>query len=502
MKRKNHILVLAALILTLCFSGCGKKEDVAETIGTAEAAETAEITETAEAAEITGAAETAEAAEITGVAETAGMSVALHRNINTTIRYVGPEGNVAVSDQGLYYTESTVRGDACIWYYDFAAGEASVVCSIESCAHEDASCEGIYLPDAADPCPTRVSPLGVYEDKLYVLQSGLTDSVVQLYRSGLDGQDRELLWEGRYASPDPGIELRTILADSVIWDGSRVYVEYTAEDHFVSLAERWEEETGEMRRVSVDNMGNLETGILYIDVEENPQPVMICEEGCQYRFVENEDGFTELQAMDTGYLSMMAVRDGSLYYRSFHTDGAVDWEEYLADPLSYKAAWNAAFTGQITEVRIDRDGMTENVLIDLGTGVSDRSSCYEDKIYYSQSDRILEYDLSTGQTGDLMAAEGMDLEDVINGWVILRDYREERMLLFNLETGETVEKEAALGDNLYGSVRIAGQPYWFMRFTEGTSGGRLYQWYLVGMDSYLYDEEPAWKLVTELYAQY
>lgn len=469
---------------------------------------------------------------LTGAADGAGRTgegdaeipVALHRNINAHLRQVGPAGGVAVTDQGLYFAEQIsikngARSGYRILYFDGSTKETYLVCSDPDCTHDSSICDAVYGLDKGDAGQSAVSPLGVYGDRLYVLVSALTDSTLSLYCSDLYGRDRELLWQHRYESDNPAVADRVITASNVLWDGSRVFVEYSAEDHV--QIEAGDGTAGGSEAVSAEVTAHGESGILSIDLESDEGPVKICEESTQYRYREADpDGQGKWMTFQDGFVSMMAVRDGSVYYRHLEADEQPDWEAYpLWDSAAPTEQWNSSFTGQVVAAAVQEDQVSEEIVIDLGQAARCISAYADGKIYYQSADSVLEYDLETGETAQILALEGTAaslegtaaalegtavlleetaaalegavLEDVFDGWVICRNYEENRMIFYSPETGQTLAKEAFLGDNLYGSVTLDGQTYWFMRAAEtDPSGDRTYQWYLVERESYLTEENP------------
>lgn len=431
--------------------------------------------------------------------EAENSSALLHRNVNANLRQVGPAGNVAATSQGLYFTEQWIDNEidsGCrLLYFDSSTEKIYAVCPDQSCTHDTAACDAIYaLVGKGDMHQMKIFPLGVYENKLYILGSVLEGSLLRLYRSDLNGENRELLWQEAYESSNPDVADRMIIAGSVLWNDSQVFMEYCAEDHVHIERNMLNEETGTEENVSKDVVAHEENGILCIDVKDGQEPVRICEEGSRFDIVKSEnDGQEVLDTVNTGYVSMMAVRDGAVYYRHLRSDDVSDRDKSSLNAGSADTEQGKTqFTGRIMAATVQGGEVSEKKIIDLGQGTSCRSACYQDKIYYNDSVSVLEYDLFTGQTGKIMALEGAVLEDVIDGWVICRNYGEENMVLYNPETGETISKEISLGDNLYGSVTLNGQDYWFMRSVEKNSEGRTegYQWYLVEPDAYLTEAEP------------
>lgn len=438
-------------------------------------------------------------------AEASEAVTALHRNTNTIVRQVGPEGNVAVTSGGMYFAESMTNSEIAegyrLLYYDVATQKTVAVCSNASCQHNDRSCEAIFALDPEDDGQIKLSPLGIYQDKLYVLESMLDYSMLRLYRSDLSGHNRELVWETEYPSSKEATVSRMIMAESVIWNGSGVYVGYYSENHFLKRTERIEEETGTPIAVWTSYIANMDNGILYIDVENGTEPVKICEESSAYLFTENEsDSITEekLRVLNCGYVCMMAAKDGTVYYRHTYTDMTPDWEAYGEDAASYKEEWNQAFHAQIMKAEVAANQASNEKLADLGYGTGFRSCYYDDKLYYHTQDSLLEYDLETGQVREVMNLNGAKLEDVMDGWVVLRDYDKQVMLLCHMETGEQISKEVSLGCNLYGSIVLNGQVYCFLRDTETQpTGERIYQWYLTEWNDYLTEEEAEKIVVAE-----
>lgn len=471
MKKKSHkllVLLLVLLLLISALAGCGKKETT-----TTEGMEGVETVTT------------------------------LHRNMNANLRQVGPVGNMTSTSQGLFWMEQVdLEGTAYrLMYYDAGTGESVAVCSNASCRHEDRTCEAIYAPDEVenieDLDQIKVSPLGVYEDKLYVLESLLEESSLRLYRSDLSGHGRELLWEVPYLSCNTEIDRRMIVADSVIWTGSQVYVGYYAVDYIHWEGMLFDEERKMEVKTSSESMGNLESGILCIDVADLSGAVRICEETSAYQLIESESDI-ELQTINQGYVIMMAAKDGIVYYRHLFTTKEPDWEAYAADATAYTSLRSQTFEGYVMEAEVqDRTAVTRK-LIDLGSGSATRSAYDDGVIYYDSQGDILAYDMETGQSQKVWELDGYTLEDVVDGWVIRRDYVAKQMELYNPLTGEIVTKEVPLGDNLYGSVTLNGQTYWFFRIIDRTTDGKWYRWYLVEPSSYLTEEDPVMYEVTEM----
>lgn len=425
-------------------------------------------------------------------------AVALHRDNNAIISQTGPAGSVAATDQGLYFAEDGLeltnshgyRIDICrLLYFDGATETTYIVCSDSSCTHDTAACQAVYKQES-------ISPLGIYEGKLYILGSSRKDSMLYLYCSDPDGQNRELLWQGAYASSQPDIAERRIIAESALWSGSQVFVEYYGEDLVRMGAGDAEEAAEAADAVMSEAVTYAETGILCIDMAGSRAPVTVWEESSQFGLTETGNQ-GQLIAFHNGYVSMMAVRDGSVYYRLLQAEDTPVWADYLSED-GY-SQWNSRFTGQILAASVQEDEVSIRQLIDLGQGSGWHGTCYGDEIYYSDSDRILAYDLLTGQTREILALEGTALETVVDGWVVCRNYQEDELLLYQLETGATVSRTAAVGDNLYGSIRLQGQSYWFLRSVGyDSTGARIWRWYLVDPEDYLTDEAAELIIVFEM----
>lgn len=416
----------------------------------------------------------------------------LCRNINSKIRQVGPDGNMAVTNLGMYYADQVVLegGESAyeMMYFDFSSGENVVVCSNASCLHQDRSCEAIYAPELVEKTEEgvlvsgiKVSPLGVYEDKLYVMVSEQIDSMLRLYVSDLSGHNREMLWEISY--PEENVTDRMILADSVIWNGSKVYVNYVSEDHIVRKEKVLDSKTQTYMDVYADCVAMPESGILCIDLSDGTGPVQVCEEGAGFFFDETNAEKPTMYVLDQGNVVMMAAKDGVVYYRHLHTDERLDSTAYLADPSSYKTNWNNTFTTRIMRAEIQQGQAAVQEVLELDGG---RSAYSDENIYYIAQGQVWRYDLTDGQSEAVIPLEeGTELECVTKDYLVLRNYLDQKMFFVNLDTKDVVEKKAELGCNLYGEVALDGEAYWFLRSVESSGGDRVTLWYLVSPEDYL-----------------
>lgn len=427
----------------------------------------------------------------------------LHRNINATIRQVGPESNMAVTNQGMYYVERTELGDGYSAYkmlfFDFATEENVVVCSNASCLHQDRDCEAIYAPEVMKETDEgelgnviRVSPLGVYDNKLYVMVSEKQDNMICLYRSEMSGHNREVIWKVSY--PGKNVENRMIIADSVIWNDNMVYVNYYSEDHFAKKLKVFDEETQMYLEVNANYIANLGNGILCVDVTDTKGPVQICEERAEFFFEEKDTGEMEMYLLDRGYVVMMAAKDNVVYYRHVYTEEVLEWEQYIEDEESYRAQWNETRIANVVQVEVQAGQVNVQQIFSLDGG---RTEFYDDNIYYTSQGQVWKYDLTTKQQEMVVELfEGTELEGVIGEYLILRNYTDQKMYFMNLETMDVVSKEMEIGSNLYGQITYGEEEFWFFRATGwGSDGERSTQWYLTSPQDYLTSKKPQQILV-------
>ncbi len=427
----------------------------------------------------------------------------LYRNINTSsLRQVGPEGNMAVTNLGMYYTDRIfVGGNHAfkLMCFDAATGESAAVCSNASCLHEDRYCEAIYMPGPGKDTGKGIqiineiiaSPLGVYEDKLYVMVSEKIDSIIRLYVSDLNGHNRQLLWEVSYSGENT--EHRLIVVNSAILNGSKVYVSYSSQDYIEKYWKEWDAKTQENIDVYTDFVSNLESGILCIDLSNAEGPIRVCEEGSEFFFEEKDTGGFDMYALNRGYVVMMAAKGGVVYYRHLYTNEVPDWEEYKADMSTYEANWNDTIMTKLMRADVQQGQVNAQEMLALEEEI--RSEYHNDKMYYEWEDQVWTYDLSTNQSEVVVALEGTEMEGaalecVAGNYLVLRNYTEQKMYFVELDTMDVVVKEATLGNNLYGQVTFKDEAYWFFCAGEwGSEGERESIWFLATPQEYLTQEE-------------
>lgn len=400
--------------------------------------------------------------------------------------------SMAVTSQGIFFAEqfsvSGIEGYQNM-YFDVHTKEAVPLCMNESCAHKIVSCSAVY---GMGMTQTTVSPLGVYEDKLYILESEESNSILRLYCCDLNGQNREQIWEESYPSSNEMVEDRLLITESVIWDKGKVYISYFSQD----LLQKY---------VTT----NLAEGILCIDVAAQAGPIKVCEEASNFTFLEKEEGGTEeYSSLYHGDVTMMAVKDGTVYYSHQYTDAAPDWNSYKLDEATYENEWESTFKAVIEKAAVQNGQVNKNEVLALGENDGYQNvyyNCvyYNDRIYYKAQEMVYLYDMSTGQSTPVVDLNGSTFVNILDGWIISRNFEEEKFFFCNLESGEILARDAHMGIDLYGSMVLDGQTYWLLRVKEQNADGeKVYRWYLVEPESYLREEAPERWIVTEYDSTY
>jgi hypothetical protein len=105
-------------------------------------------------------------------------------------RFLSAFADIAETEDAFYF-HSCLSGSNYLYYYDKASGESGVLCGKPECEHDayndNRDCQGF----CGQGCPS----LSVYDGKLYFVGVGVGSAGewMTLYRSELDGSNRELL---------------------------------------------------------------------------------------------------------------------------------------------------------------------------------------------------------------------------------------------------------------------------------------------------------------------